>query len=203
MSQSVRRGIEQRAQRARDLARLLPRAEVLLADPRQRLDRAEDGLSRGLRLMAERKRSDLARLSAGLRPAVLKGRLLGEHERVARSADRLHPNLMQTLSRKRDALARLRLGAAPIKERLQRQGTDLTRLSVRLNQLMTMRISASTDRLAALDRTRKSLGYQATLLRGYAVVRDGDTVVTSAKVAQKAADLEIEFADGRIKPANP
>ncbi|MEP0563970.1 MAG: exodeoxyribonuclease VII large subunit, partial [Paracoccaceae bacterium] len=37
LARAVRRGIEQRSTRARDLARLLPRAEALLADPRQRL----------------------------------------------------------------------------------------------------------------------------------------------------------------------
>ena len=200
LARAVRRGIEQRSTRARDLARLLPRAEALLADPRQRLDRGEESLTRGLNLMIERKGARLERLAAGLRPAVLKGRLAGEHERVTRSAARLRPTLELLLARKRDAVARLPLRATPIKERLARQDVDLKRLSARMDQVMTTRVTAANDRLNALDRMRTSLGYKATLERGYAVVRDGARVVTTAKAAAKARDLEIEFSDGRVKP---
>ncbi|NNE89125.1 MAG: exodeoxyribonuclease VII large subunit [Silicimonas sp.] len=200
LARAVRRGIELRSQRARDLARLLPRAEALLADPRQRLDRADDSLGRGLRLMVERKQADLARWSAGLRPAVLKSRLAAEHDRITRSVDRLRPSLVQILARKREMLAGLRLRPAPLKEHLRRQDADLTRLSQRLDQIMTARLTRAGDRLSALDRMRESLGYQQTLKRGYAVVRDGTRVVTTSKDARQATDLEIEFSDGRVKP---
>ncbi|MEP1629319.1 MAG: exodeoxyribonuclease VII large subunit [Lentilitoribacter sp.] len=203
LARAVRRGIEQRSTRARDLARLLPRAEALLADPRQRLDRGEDALSRGLKLMIERKTANLARLSAGLRPAVLKGRLTSEEARVMRSADRLRPMLEQMLVRKSETLSKLRLRAAPIKDRLNRQTRDLDRLTNRIDQLMSTRMDTAAERLRALDRMRTSLGYKATLERGYAVVRVGDAVVTTAKAAAKARDLEIEFSDGRMKPAKP
>ena len=200
LSRAVRRGIEQRGVRARDLARLLPRAEALLADPRQRLDRTEDGLARGLERMIERKGAALAQLSAGLRPTVLRGRLAAESERITRSDARLEPNLRQVLSRKRDALDGLRLRPAPIKEKLQRQDVDLKRLSGRMDQLMQAKIDVASERLVALERMRSNLGYKATLERGYAVVRDGGAVVTSAKVAEQASDLEIEFRDGRVRP---
>lgn len=201
LARAVRRGIEQRSARARDLARLLPRAEALLADPRQRLDRGEDALGRSLKLMVERKTANLARLSAGLRPAVLKGRLSSEHTRVARSEDRLRPNLRQILNRKREALDALRLRASPIKVRLGRQEIDLKRLSGRLDQLMNARIEAASERLNTLNRMRTNLGYKATLERGFAVVRDGETVVTTAKAAAQANELEIEFSDGRVIPS--
>ena len=42
-----------------------------------------------------------------------------------------------------------------------------------------------------------SLGYQATLARGYAVVRKGERVITSA--AKATGRLEIEFGDGRVE----
>ncbi|NQY61215.1 MAG: exodeoxyribonuclease VII large subunit, partial [Cognatishimia sp.] len=56
------------------------------------------------------------------------------------------------------------------------------------------------DRLESLDRLRQTLGYEATLERGYAVVWDGEKVVTTAKAAGKAKELEIQFADGRHAP---
>ena len=44
---------------------------------------------------------------------------------------------------------------------------------------------------------RQTLGYTETLARGYAVVRAGETVVTSTASAKGA--LEIEFSDGRVE----
>ena len=68
LSRALTQGVTRRAQRLGDVSRLLPRPEALLADPSQRLDRAEEGLSRALIRFTERKSSDLARLSGGLRP---------------------------------------------------------------------------------------------------------------------------------------
>ena len=63
---------------------------------------------------------------------------------------------------------------------------------------------ALRNRLTALDRIRQSLGYEATLARGYAVVRGDGVVVTGVKAAESAGSLEIQFADGRLTlGANP
>lgn len=45
---------------------------------------------------------------------------------------------------------------------------------------------------------RQTLGYTETLRRGYAVVRSGEALVTTAEAARAAQALEIEFADGRV-----
>ena len=52
------------------------------------------------------------------------------------------------------------------------------------------------DQIAGLDRLRETLGYKATLQRGYAVVRGDGEIVTRKSRAVKATTLEIEFADG-------
>ncbi len=55
------------------------------------------------------------------------------------------------------------------------------------------------SKLDGLERLRETLGYQATLERGYAVVRDGDGALVSDTVAAGAAEaLEIQFKDGRF-----
>jgi exodeoxyribonuclease VII large subunit len=54
------------------------------------------------------------------------------------------------------------------------------------------------DRLAALDRTRASLGPAETLKRGFAIVRGDGAVVTTRTGAEAAQALEIEFHDGRL-----
>jgi exodeoxyribonuclease VII large subunit len=74
--------------------------------------------------------------------------------------------------------------------------TRLQRLSERFGDRATQRLAKDKDRLAALDRLRETLGYRATLARGYAVVRGDGALVTSQKEAAKATALEVEFKDG-------
>ena len=61
-----------------------------------------------------------------------------------------------------------------------------------------MRLGKLADRLNALERMHRSLGYEATLERGFAVVRDGEAVVTRSGRGGGAA-LEIQFRDGRVR----
>jgi exodeoxyribonuclease VII large subunit len=57
------------------------------------------------------------------------------------------------------------------------------------------------DVLASLERLHSTLGYEATLRRGYAVVHADDHVATTVAAAEGATRLEIEFADGKL-PVN-
>ena len=50
----------------------------------------------------------------------------------------------------------------------------------------------------AQGRLQDSLGYKATLARGYAVVRGDGALVTTRRAAEAARSLEIEFADGKL-----
>ena len=75
---------------------------------------------------------------------------------------------------------------------------DLSRQHARLREGVSRSIANHKERLEAQDRLLATLGYEATLQRGYAVVRGDDTVVTSKSAARKAAKLEIQFADGRL-----
>ncbi|MBK5926652.1 hypothetical protein CCR87_04690 [Rhodobaculum claviforme] len=69
----------------------------------------------------------------------------------------------------------------------------------------TARLGRLSDRLAALDRLRQSLGHGATLRRGFALVRADGRVVTAAEAAGAATALELEFHDGRVavRPGAP
>lgn len=176
---AVARGISRRGERLRDLARALPRADNLLATPRQRLDTAAVNLPRALRAMVDRKRAGLAERSAPLRPQVLRERLRRETERAAGLATRLSPLLIN-----RDIAQKRR---------------DLGGLWQRMGVAHASHKRAATDRLAALDRVLTSLNYEETLKRGYAIVRDGEQVITSTTAVQKAASLELQFADGRVR----
>ena len=76
---------------------------------------------------------------------------------------------------------------------------DLGQLDKRLSENGKRHIAQLSDQLSALDRLRETLGYKATLKRGYAVVRSDQKVITSKDQAAKSDALEIEFNDGRIK----
>jgi exodeoxyribonuclease VII large subunit len=199
LSRAVGQGVQRRRQRLTDLGRLLPKPEALLGEARQRLDRAEEGLGRGLVRMVERKRGRLGELSAALRPAGLRRRIEAERLRLGERAVRLGPALERGIARWRDRLevqAR-RLRPAPLQERIARGRADLDRSAPRLAAGVRARIVRLSERLAAVDRIRLTLGYTETLKRGFAVVRAAGAVVTDAADARGRA-LEIEFRDGRI-----
>ncbi len=64
----------------------------------------------------------------------------------------------------------------------------------------TARSTTREQAWTRLDRLRLTLGYTATLDRGYAVVRGADgTVLTRKKDAKSHVTLEIEFADGTLR----
>ncbi|MEM9427371.1 MAG: exodeoxyribonuclease VII large subunit [Pseudomonadota bacterium] len=199
LSRAAGQGIERRKQRLGDISRLLPRADALLNDARQRLDLAETALTRGLERMVERKRAALLADAGRLRPALLLSRVARARDRVAAQAERLAPGLERGVETRKETLrnAALRLRPEPIRDRMRRAATDLNRTDTRQRAAQEARLARLSDRLEALDRTRRSLGYTATLSRGYAVVRKGDAVVTGAAEARGA--LEVEFADGRVE----
>jgi len=199
LTRGVGLGIDRRKQRVADLSRVLPRPDALLSEPRQRLDRAEARLSQALNAMVSRKRADLAGTAGAIRPAVLRARLERESDRLTASKTRLEPALARLVSRKREHVtgvsARLRPDA--LYERTARGRIDVESLVPRMAKGIGNALRQQSERLSALERMRRSLGYEATLERGYAVVRQGETVVTSARNAK--GDLEIEFSDGKVK----
>ncbi len=179
LTRALTDGVARRDQRLRDLARALPKPDALLQSPRQRLDTAADTLPRALQVGVQRRRIVLSEVSGSLRASTLRRVIETQHQKLGRSADRLKPDVIL-----RDVV------------RTKEKVAELTR---RLSEAGARRVDAQKERLAALERMRRTLGYEATLERGYAVVRD-DTgaLVKSVAVAGKAKSLEIEFADGRF-----
>ena len=61
-------------------------------------------------------------------------------------------------------------------------------------------VAARRDRLERTDRMRVSLGYEQTLQRGFAVLRDGaGHVLTSAAEAARTPRFEVVMQDGRLQ----
>jgi exodeoxyribonuclease VII large subunit len=205
LSASLSNGLSQRQQRLRDLSRGLPQKDSLLDGPRQRFDTWAERLPVALRQAVARKELALSRASGALRPSVLRGRLDRANDRFQNAARGLNADVVaRDIARKSDRLTQVARGL-----RSDVISRDITRKLDRLDA-MTARLAARAQsdqaallaRLDGLDRLRETLGYQATLERGYAVVRADGAVVTSAQAAKKAASLEIQFADGRL-PLDP
>jgi exodeoxyribonuclease VII large subunit len=184
MTRAARQGVATRRQRLGDLSRGLPRPEMLLEAPRQRLDRAVLQLGPALRQAAQVRRRQLDQLSARLEPA-LERAVARRRLELGRVAGQLRPSTL----RNRSAAERDRLGE------LARRGA----------RALADGLARRRDRLTSLERLHATLGYEATLRRGYAVVHGDGHVATKVAEAQGAARLEIEFIDGRLAvvPAEP
>ena len=84
--------------------------------------------------------------------------------------------------------------------REQTEGQARAQEAARRLAALAPRLTAERrGQLEALDRLRQTLGHTETLRRGFAIVRGPEGLVTSAAVAGKAASLELEFHDGRVR----
>jgi exodeoxyribonuclease VII large subunit len=177
---ALARGISQRGQRLRALARGLPRPEALVAERAQRLDGLALRLPRALRGVAQARRLRLGQGAAGRFGSALLG--LGNAERrrrLARADAGLTPESLRRVLAQRA-------------ERLVARADRLGRVGARLTR-------DARGQLAGLGRTLASLGPQSALARGFALVRDASgNVLTRASAAREAAMLELEFSDGRV-----
>ena len=200
LSRAVGQAVSTRKQRLGDLARALPRAETLLDTPRQRLDRAADRLAPALRAATQNRRLHADRLAGRLAPALQRG-LSVKRLAYERPAAALTPARLRRLLA--DGKARVgafdqRLDPLRIMARLTQSRQRLDDLSARLSRVARGRLDARQTELAGLDRLRQTLGYTATLQRGYAVIRAGDRVLTDQATAAAEKALEIEFRDGKL-----
>ncbi|SLN21407.1 Exodeoxyribonuclease 7 large subunit [Roseovarius albus] len=176
LTHALTSGLSRRQQRLRDLSRALPRPDSLLEGPRQRLDLQAERLPAMLTGLVQRKRVHLLERAGALRPGLLRRGLDNDTRRLAQLSARLNPEAL-------------------LRENARRQ-KDLAQIGARFNTAATRQVGTWRDRLEGLERLRQTVGYEATLNRGYAVVRKGDKVLTTKEKAQKEAALDVQFADG-------
>ncbi len=228
-SRALRQGVFQRRQRLNDLARALPRGDVIVGQAQQRLDYLGAQLPRALRSVTERRRVQLADLRLGT--GVLVRSIRAERRRLDEATRALAPALARAardsrrslddlsarldraqearIQRRRDVFGRVAPRLDPVARRsLTESAEDFARVAGSFTPGLPLgRIARLREGLLALDRLRETLGYEETLKRGFAVVRSEGQVVTSAEAAARAASLEIQFADGRhmvgSRPAVP
>lgn len=201
MAASQSAALMRRSQRLRDLARALPRPESLVESPRQRLDVLGDRLGPALIAGVQRRKVRLSEVSGSLRPAMLTRQLRSERQRLTTISERLDAALVRVAASGRDRLESRVARFTPrlLAREVAQERTRFDTVRTRLHGVGTRQIDRLRQRLDAMDRLRETLGYKATLARGYAVVRGGGEIVTTKAAAEAASGLEIEFVDGRIK----
>jgi exodeoxyribonuclease VII large subunit len=183
-----RRLLDREAARLLALARVLPAPDLLLAAPRQRLDRAAERLDSSLRAGADARRLRLARAGQGLARHSPQAELARASERVKGLAARLRQGLVSRLALARQAQLAAR----------QRVAGGVGRL----DRAFARQIENRRAHLQQLDQLRRSLGYRQVLARGFALVRDEQgALLRSAAAAPAGGKIDIEFADGRIGAA--
>jgi len=148
----------------------------------------------------QRRRIKLSQVSGSLRPATLRRRLEDHSRALEKAHSRLSPALQRLVKTRRERLdAQLRrFRPEALTAENDRQRRRLAEVTARLSAAGDRQINQWRDALEAQGRVLATLGYEATLERGFAVVRSEGVVVTTAKAARKAAALEIQFADGRM-----
>jgi exodeoxyribonuclease VII large subunit len=200
MSQALSTTLVRRRQRLTDLGRALPRPEVLVEGPRQRLDVLGDRLGPALIAGVQRRKVKLSEASGSLRPATLRRSVQTARRDLDRLSARLAPALARAVAAKSERFTArtARFDPTALTAQTATARRDLDRLVAGITRAGQGQTQTLRRKIDAMDRLRETLSYKATLARGYAVVRgDGDVVTTKAG-AKKAASLEIEFADGKL-----
>lgn len=162
-------------ERLQDLARGIPKPERLLEVAVQRLDGFADRLPPALRVAVQNHELSLGRLAGRLRtPAVV-----GQAERrLAGAGARLQPRLIEA------AVSAGTAGIGGLSDRMRRSLDEAGR--------------RRADGLAHAARMLASLDYHRVLGRGFALVKDGESVVSSRRDAEMRTRLEIQFSDGVV-----
>jgi exodeoxyribonuclease VII large subunit len=183
---AIRRLSDRRRSDLRALARALPGPEAVLSGPRQRLDLAAARLAPALARNARVHEQQLALLTRRLdarSPRVTLARLRAELAGFSRVLAAARAN----------AIAAERTRVSTLRERL---GV----LASRADRSFAQGLMRRRDRLDAVWTLARSLGPQAVLARGYALVRDGSgRLVRGVAQARPGLALSVQLADGRFE----
>ncbi|MEL7273956.1 MAG: exodeoxyribonuclease VII large subunit [Pseudomonadota bacterium] len=197
-------------------------ADMLLAEPRRRLDDAAAALGRALetRVVGAARRYEQAAMlhrpvTLNNRVALARQRLVPVSQAHAHAYGRLLAKRREQLSqaanrvqldRLNDRLARLRdrfqtradrVQPKPLLAQIKRQREQLSRMETAHVRAVGDVLRHATNRLDQAERLRETLSYKSVLKRGYAVLRDGENrPVSSFKELSTLNSFVVEMTDG-------
>lgn len=185
---AMRRLSDRRRSDLRALARALPGPEAVLSAPRQRLDLAAARLAPALARNARAHEMQLAGVTQRLNRQSPTARLAGYAARLDGLSNRLRAG--------REALLRAE------RLRVARAGERIADLSQRAGRAFLQNLARRRDRLGSLWTLIRSLGPEAVLARGYALVRDeAGALIRGVAQAQPGQALSVQVSDGRFAVA--
>ena len=162
------------------------------------LSSMEERRVRSLTSNLEIKRQRLKDLSRGLpTPADL---VAMAAQRLDTVSDRLPRALSAVSNNKRTLLLQTSAGLRGrlLQNKLIDRTKEMNRFVKSIEANIRLIIQRNQSSLDGLERIRQTLGYEATLRRGYTVVRNKDgKLITRLKEADVNKELEIEFYDGK------
>ena len=162
------------------------------------LSSMEERRVRSLTSNLEIKRQRLKDLSRGLpTPADL---VAMAAQRLDAVSDRLPRALSAVSNNKRTLLLQTSAGLRGrlLQNKLIDRTKEMNRFVKSIEANIRLIIQRNQSSLDGLERIRQTLGYEATLRRGYTVVRNKDgKLITRLKEANVSKELEIEFYDGK------
>ena len=162
------------------------------------LSSMEERRVRSLSSSLEIKRQRLKDLSRGLpTPADL---VAMAAQRLDAVSDRLPRALSAVSNNKRTLLLQTSAGLRGrlLQNKLIDRAKEMNRFVKSIEANIRLIIQLNQSSLDGLERMRQTLGYEATLQRGYTVVRNKEgKLVTRLKEANVNKELEIEFYDGK------
>ena len=162
------------------------------------LSSMEERRVRSLTSNLEIKRQRLKDLSRGLpTPADL---VAMAAQRLDAVSDRLPRALSAVSNNKRTLLLQTSAGLRGrlLQNKLIDRTKEMNRFVKSIEANIRLIIQRNQSSLDGLERIRQTLGYEATLRRGYTVVRNKDgKLITRLKEADVNKELEIEFYDGK------
>ena len=162
------------------------------------LSSMEERRVRSLTSNLEIKRQRLKDLSRGLpTPADL---VAMAAQRLDAVSDRLPRALSAVSNNKRTLLLQTSAGLRGrlLQSKLIDRTKEMNRFVKSIEANIRLIIQRNQSALDGLERIRQTLGYEATLRRGYTVVRNKDgKLITRLKEADVNKELEIEFYDGK------
>jgi exodeoxyribonuclease VII large subunit len=180
------RGVERQKIELRAASARLPRAEILLALPRQRMDLIEARFHPSLRVLVTGKTQRLVAISGRLRPQVLKTDVTRRMTALTGLDQRLKAAIARRAILARDKVAQ------------DQRTVDVAFL--RLKAAMMRNLDNQQTKLATKASLLEALSYKATLERGFVVVRNDKGGLVRAKAAIKGdARLTLTFHDGEVK----
>jgi len=174
---AMRRSANDKRQRLAGLGRHLSAPERALAGPRQRLDLWSERLRGGARAGLDRRRLRLARASQALARQSPQARLERDKERLRGLGARLNQGLRAraALAAKENEYAKRRLAAA----------------AAQIERVARLKLAERRERLQQLEKLRNSLGHEAVLARGFALVRDASGAIVRSAGAVDPGNAEM------------